>query len=79
MKNLAPIDNVIAMHEPCSVLLMDNVVVLSVEYASGRVKHYFPRRLGLDYIPARVFTFIQTALQYYPTSEMTVFRYGNQT
>lgn len=76
-KKLAFIDNVIVSHKPLfnECLLRKHYILVSVEYSSGKVRHYFPR---IDTIPKRVYNFIETSLQYYPDNKTTIFRYGKQ-
>ena len=76
MKKYASIDTVIVMHKPLhnECLLRKHYILVSVEYSSGKVRHYFPR---IDKIPERVKHFIETSLQYYPDNSTTIFRFGN--
>lgn len=78
MKNHAAIDNIIVSHKPCKtgILYHTDFILVSVEYTSGKIRHYFPR---IDSIPKHIYSFIDSALQYYPCDTMTVYRYGNNT
>ena len=76
-KKYSPIDYIIVSHKPITngILLHSDYILVSVNYFSGKVKHYFT---STDIIPERVKTFIDTALQYYPNDTQTIFRYGYQ-
>ena len=74
MKNHASIDNVTCFHKPgISVPIVHECTLVSVEYSSGRTRHYFPR---IDTIPKHIYDFIGTSLMYPINSTMTRYMYG---
>ena len=75
MKKHAFIDKVIAKHRECELLYYKDIIVLSVEYSSGKCKYYFPQR---EEIPKRIKEYIGTSLQYYIDSTTTIYKFGYQ-
>ena len=76
MKKLAYIENVICFHKPdISVLLLKDCTLVSVEYSSGKTRHYFPR---IDTIPKRIYNFIGTSLIYPLSNTETLYKHGRQ-
>lgn len=73
--NHAAIDNVICFHKPgISVLLVKDCTLVSVEYCSGKTRHYFPCK---DTIPKHIYNFIGTSLIYPLSGTETLYKYGN--
>ena len=71
----AQIDSIICFHKPgISILLLSECTLVSVQYVSGKTRHYFPR---IDTVPSYIVNFIGSGLMYPLSNTETLYKYGN--